>query len=752
MKIGLVGTPNIGKTMLFNRMTACQACVGNWAGVTSSCAEAGLCGTKKSIQLIDLPGCYSLPSGPGQEEIQSHADVYKLIQDKQIDLVVNVIDVTDLPSQLYLSLQLLDTGMPMIVALNRVDCLANHTHGVDIDKLSSILGVPCHGISAKTGWGVQALVQSFEEDITHLRDVLDTRPVLVRYPAIIEQNITDHQSKTGSSRYDAICSCLSQTQAKHAPAFLFAKTAGVMLTEKPWGPAELIAQHRHQVIESISSSVRKAQSQSQKSSYTRLLDRYFLHKWLGLPIFFMLMFMVFWLSIGVGQFLQMLLEPFWRLIALDMPALALAYVGAPTWLYIILTQGVGVSLVTAGSFIPVLLCMFTALHFLEESGYMTRAALVIDRLMRFLDLPGESMVALVLGLGCNVPGVLATRHIPKEADRILTTMMMPFMSCSARLTIFAVFVSAFFQKHAAGVLCFLYLLGFCVACLTGVLLRWVGWIPSPTEDTHLLQLPDYQTPGFTKALWAAGRRSWQFITRALQVIFPVCVILALLNHVSLGGYILIGPTQDSILAAFGKGVAWLFYPIGLSEQQWPLIVALFTGLLAKEVVITTMGVFFAEEVIMQPLEWYSSQSIHSIWQSCYQAFIESQMEWGASLFSLPTTSTGSALTPYLQASFPSNDHVISYLIFILLYFPCVSTLYATTRQVGWRWARFSLLWSCAIAYLAASSYLLITVHLPWLKTLCIAWIVVYLGYGICRLTVRIVIELAQKRKASRFAP
>ncbi len=745
MLVGLIGTPNVGKTMLFNRMTACQACVGNWAGVTAQCAQAGLCGSNKSIEIIDLPGCYNLPLTSRKEEVQSHNEVLSLIEKKQVDILINVVDAEDLLSQLYLTLQLLETSHPLIIVLNRMDILERRGIHIDIKKLESILGVSCHGLSAKTGFGVQELVQLIERHTKIEKPA--AHPIVVRYPPGLESMLAQSVSHT-ECRYEAIKWCVSRAQGEHAPAFVFAETSteGVQVGE-PWGLAETIAQAKHQAIDRIIKSTYQERKVDKFNGISKVLDRYFLHKWLGIPLFFMMMFMVFWLSIGVGQFVQMLLEPFWRLLAIDVPAWMLAQCNAPTWLSILVTQGLGVSIVTSTSFLPVLLCMFTALHFLEESGYMTRAALVIDRLMRVLDLPGESMVALVLGLGCNVPGILATRHIPKEADRILTTMMMPFMSCSARLTIFAVFASVFFAEHAASLLCFLYMVGFAVACLTGVMLRWLGWIPEPTEDTHLLQLPAYQYPLLTRAVKVAWRRSWQFFQRALQVILPVCVLLAFLNHITVYGDIGNNIGGESILAIFGQSVAWVFAPIGLQQSQWPLVVALFTGLLAKEVVISTMGVFYAQDLIIQSTSWYKGQQIMDLFWSAYSAFIDNQQAWKTLLFSLPQTEVSSNLAPYLQASFPSQDHVVSYLIFVLLYFPCVSTLYAAAREVGWKWARLSLLWSCFIAYSIASVYLLISIYFPVIKTLLVAWLLTFTGYWVAKVSIHFLLNKAEKNRS-----
>ena len=240
MIVGLIGTPNVGKTMLFNRMTACQACVGNWAGVTAQCAQAGLCGTKKTIEVIDLPGCYNLPLTDRDEEVQSQEEVLSLVEKKQVDLLINVVDAEDLSSQLYLTLQLLETNHPIIVVLNRVDTLERQGKSIDVQKLASILDVSCHSISAKTGLGVSGLVQAIEGRTEGFQGEENT--VVVKYPPGLENMLAKCASHT-KSRYEAIKWCVSKAQGEYAPAFVFAATSteGVM-TGKPWGVAETIAQ------------------------------------------------------------------------------------------------------------------------------------------------------------------------------------------------------------------------------------------------------------------------------------------------------------------------------------------------------------------------------------------------------------------------------------------------------------------------------------------------------------------------------
>ena len=455
-------------------------------------------------------------------------------------------------------------------------------------------------------------------------------------------------------------------------------------------------------VEAIEKWCRKAikSKGSDREDLDKALDQWFLHPKMGLPIFFLMMFSVFWLSMGCGQMLQGILEPLLQLLTVQIPSLLCRQYELPLVVEIFLVHGVGISLVTALSFFPILLVMFFSLYLLEESGYMTRAAIVMDRIMRQLDLPGESMVALVLGLGCNVPGILATRHIPKKTDKIVTALMMPFMSCGARLTIFAVFASVFFPKQAAAVLFFLYVLGIFIAFMTGLIARFFGLTQRHTCENYLLEIPGYQWPSWSMGVQQAYQRTHRFVWRALGVIMPVCITLALCNHIADTGELLVQPGNRSILAWFGKSLSVLFYPIGLSAEHWPLVVSLIMGLLAKEVVLSTLSIFYTQMETSVPL----TSSISALSIDTFSE-IANNIIYGYRYF-LPSLSAElPSWASYLNPEHISPDTVMGYLIFTLLYFPCVSTLYATARQTSWRWAGVSVLWSTSIAYLCAAAYL-----------------------------------------------
>lgn len=696
--VGIIGNPNVGKTYLFNRLTACVGCVGNWSGVTSTTYKAQSCGQDR-YTILDLPGCHHLSEGGKGAVTDGQKEIEALLDNSQVDLWLNVLDVDHLQRQLFLTVQLLEARQNVILVLNRVDLLPGLEKEIDIKALSDCLQVPIVKVSAKLGLGIRALQSTVSSQLKNPAERADMYPV--QYPPLVEQ-LLDKRTVPGASRRSAWKKMMDAESQSSPPAWHFDPQIAKLLNS--YGSmTDIMVLTRHKMIERWCHQSEHAKGMV-RGDVDKVLDGWFLHKWLGLPLFFLLMFAVFWISMGIGQLLQGVLEPLLQLLAIQVPTLLIQHYELPFYVEVCIAQGIGLSLVTALSFFPVLLVMFFALHMLEESGYMTRAAVVMDRIMRALNLPGESMVALVLGLGCNVPGILATRHIPRKSDKIVTALMMPFMSCGARLTIFAVFASVFFPQRAASVLFFLYVLGISIAFVTGLLARYAGLVKERGSDGYLLEIPAYQWPSLSMGLQQAWRRSQRFVWRALGVIMPVCLVLALCNHVSTAGQILVHPGDQSILACLGKSLSLVFYPIGLEKRHWPLVVSLLMGLLAKEVVITTLSVFYTQ---MNTHTVVAAQGIDVLLRDCMTEIVGNIGHWYA--YFIPSMSTDMpAWAPYLNLQNISADAVMGYLIFTLLYFPCVSTLYATARQVGWRWAGISVLWSTAAAYICAGTYLILS--------------------------------------------
>lgn len=705
--VGFIGFPNTGKTTIFNHFGGCDACVGNWTGVTASCQKAA---SSNQITYLDLPGCYYLPAPSSKNQYTaSIQSVHNALFKEKIDVWVHVIDARYLKQQLSMTLSLIELNKNIVIALNHMDQAKTGQIEIDINKLANILNLPVVGLSAKFGIGTRELTKT----ITKQLDNAHVTDFVTRYPPILESLIQTQSNQQATSRFYTISDLVHKSQQNSLPAFMLQDGMDKLLQNCQHGLLELIIQiKRAQARDIARACIHKASIKSRALS--KLFDRILLHRWLGLPSFFGLMFAVFWLSMLFGQSLQALLEPVWQLCLVDIPSWLLVRMHMPVWLTILLTKGVGMGVVSATSFLPVLFCVFVSLFYLEESGYMSRAAVVIDRLMRFIDLPGESLVALILGLGCNVPGILATKHIAKEKDRIATALMMPFISCSARLSIFAAFCGMLSPQSSAKVLFFLYLSGIAVAIFTGFALKKLYLHEQEEETTYLLELPSYQMPSFTQALKQGMSRSTRFVYQALWPIIIVCMVLTLLNHVDMNMHFTVEPAKDSALVYVGKALTYIFSPLGIRPDQWPLVVALITGLLAKEVVISTLGVFYLAESMHHTLSWYASRPLVSVVLHGFFNISEG-LEQCLSMLNIQLVGQQESWLSAQNTGFISEDYLISYLLFTLLYFPCVSTLYAIAREVGWAWAKVSLVWSCVSAYIIAMCYLWISIYCPVVK-------------------------------------
>jgi ferrous iron transport protein B len=400
--------------------------------------------------------------------------------------------------------------------------------------------------------------------------------------------------------------------------------------------------------------------------FTEQLDSVALDRRWGLPFFLVSMAAVFSLAMGIGVFLEPFFEQVFSAIFIDGTAKVLSLCHASDWLSALLVGGVGSGLNITLTFIPVLGAMFFSLAFLEASGYMARASLVMDRFMRFLGLPGKAFVPLVVGFGCNVPGIIATRTLEDRRDRILSVMMSPFMSCGARLAIFAIFANAFFKEWAGLLLFALYVIGIAMAILTGFLLKKTvlrGGVAPLAVD-----LPSYKLPNF----WYLLRRSYislkGFVLKAGKLIIPLCVLIGTLNSISISGEFLEGAqTEQAALAVVGRSLSPVFKPMGITEENWPATVGLLTGLLAKEVVVGTLNALYSQEAGVGTNEEVMSAG----------AFV------------------------LMNQRFDGKVGAFAYLLFILLYVPCISATAAMKREVQWGWTFFSLGWTSLLAYSTA---------------------------------------------------
>lgn len=682
----LVGNPNAGKTTLFNALTGMKQRVGNWSGVTVEKVSGFFTCEDIQVEVMDLPGIYGLFDGFQKNPYLSEDEklTQQVLSAKTPELILNVVDARYLARNLYLTTQLLEQGWPVVVVLT-------HTEILDLareDALSKALGCPVVSVSTEKGQG-----------IADLQLLLANKNLLSK--------------KTPSPSFE---NNLKQTTHLDCDQNQDIETAT----------------KRYAQIDALVANLPKSKLLNVSRKWSTKLDKWILHRYFGVPFFLLVMYSMFVFAIHVGGVFQDFFDQLTNLLFVEGTAQVLTSMAAPNWVVSLLAHGVGQGLNTILTFIPVIGAMFFALAFLEDSGYMARAAFVMDRVMRSIGLPGKSFVPLIVGFGCNVPAIMGARTLENKRDKILTVMISPFMSCGARLAIFTVFVSAFFVK-GQNIIFLLYLIGIAMAMVTGFVLKKT--LLKGTVSPLLLELPEYQLPPIKLLCRHAWYRIKHFISNAAKLIVPISMVLAILGHVGINSQ---GqwqwqvpqtkenakenaePQSPTLMMAFGQAVTPIFHPMGIQDNNWPATVGLLTGVLAKEVVIGTLNSLYGlEEEQKSNLENQPQlgERIGLAFKTIPDNIIAlgsailSPIEQAAPIEEAESSGVGSARGfGVLNHHFGTVHAAFAYLLFVLLYFPCVATTAAMVREVRKYWAIFSVCWTTLLAYSIAVLYFQIATY------------------------------------------
>ena len=702
--IALAGNPNCGKTVVFNALTGSRQNVGNWPGVTVDKKYGYFQHQGYQIQVVDLPGVYSTSVTSDEGSVDEKIACNYLLSG-EADVIVDVIDGSNLERNLYLTLQLLEMNIPIILVVNMIDIVKQRGLMLDLKQLNKQLGCPVVGLVALKNKGIEVL----KDSIIKLKKKTEYKLFVLSLPVQINQSV--HLLKKGMAIDDA---CYAQWLAlRLLEGDYFVKTIidysvlkiverEILAIETKLGeePDVLIADARYTLANQLAKSVTEL-IKTPRQSLTQWIDRIVLNRFFGIPIFFAVMYVMFLFAINIGGAFQNFFDISSSTIFVDGLTHLLMSCRSPVWLTALLGSGIGKGINTTITFAPVIGGMFLFLAFLEDSGYMARVAFVMDRFMQTLGLPGKSFMPMIIGFGCNVPAVMGTRTLENRRDRMLTMMMIPFMSCSARLAIFSVFTSAFFCQGGATIIFVLYVLGILVAILTGLILRKT--VLSGKSASLVMELPPYRLPRLNSLWRYMWHRLKNFLWRAGRYIIPICAIIGVLNSVTVTGKLVQDTDQQSLLSLIGRIVMPVFSPLGLKKENWPATVGLTTGILAKEVVIGTLNTL------------YSEQEGHLIPQlvprfSFYRGFFDAIKSVPKNLsqlgkaFKNPVTASeafndmNSTAYGMMYQKFGGKKAAFAYLLFILLYFPCVSTMAVIRREVGKYWALFSTLWSTGLAY------------------------------------------------------
>lgn len=590
MKFALVGNQNCGKTTLFNCLTGSNQHVGNFPGVTVA-QKSGKIRGHKDITVVDLPGIYSIRPYSGEEIL-----TLDFLLNQKPDGIINIADATNIERNLYLTLQLIEMQIPMILVLNMMDELTSNGGSVDVKKMSEILGIPVVPISAVKNEGISEVVDKIiqtaqEKEIPPKIDFCPEGPVH-RCIHAVTHIIEDHAQRLGVSPRFAATKLIEGDSD-------FAELLGLGENEKELIEHSVLemehdrgldrhaalADMRYNFVEELAAQTVTKKEISKEQMRSKRIDAVLTHKYFALPIFFGLMFLIFWLTFDVlGAALQDLLGGGITLLT-DKVGAGLAALGISPVVHSLVVNGVFGGVGSVLSFLPIIIVLFFFLSILEDAGYMARVAFVMDKLLRKIGLSGRSIVPMLLGFGCTVPAVMATRTLNSERDRKMTVLLVPFMSCSAKIPIYAVFTDAFFEKHKALVMIGLYVGGILTGIVTALLMKATVFRGKPIP--FVMELPNYRMPSPKTVALLLWEKAKDFLQKAFTVIFVATLVIWFLQTFS-PKFFVVTDSSESILAYLGRLLAPVFSPLGFND--WRIATSLVAGLTAKEAVISTLGV------------------------------------------------------------------------------------------------------------------------------------------------------------------
>jgi len=576
INVALLGNPNVGKTTLYNALTGSNQYVGNWPGVTVDKKEGFL---SEDIKIVDLPGIYAMDTFSNEEKVSK-----KFLEEGNVDLILNIVDASNLNRNLYLTTQLKQFNIPIILALNMIDVSKSKGIVINYKKLSEELNVEVIPIVAGKNEGIDKIEERLQK-----------------------------------GNFDTPLDCDKYNFSSEKEAYKF-------------------------IEKSLSISITK--QEKMEATITEKMDKWVLHPIFAYPIFILLMALMFELTFSwVGQPLSDLMDGFLNDILI--PSVGSLLLTSSPWFKSLIVNGIISGVGGIIVLLPIILVLFMCITILEDSGYMARVAFMMDKLMRKMGLSGKAFIPMIIGFGCTVPAIMTARTLESEKDRKLTALLVPFMSCNARLPVYTVFAAVFFTSHRGLVVSSLYLLGIIVAFLLGILFKNTYF--KKDEEPFMIEIPEYKRPKFSSIYKQTKDKAMSFIKKAATLIFAMSVVIWFLSNFNLHG--MVNEVNDSILASIGGVIAPIFAPLGFGN--WQSAVSLLSGLLAKESVLASMQVIFAGDLSVILPDHFTTISAYA------------------------------------------------FLVFILLYTPCISVIGTMKKEYGTKLTLFSIFFQLIIAWIAA---------------------------------------------------
>ena len=652
LTFALVGNQNSGKTTLFNQLTGSNQHVGNFPGVTVDRKDGVIRGYPETL-ITDLPGIYSMSPFTSEELVSRN-----FVLNEKPKAIINIVDATNIERNLYLTMQLIEMNVPMVVALNMMDELRGNGGTVDVNTMEKMLGVPVVPISAAKNEGVDELIRH----AVHIAKYQE-KPVRYDYCSpednggavhrafhAVSHLIEDHAKREGLPFRFAAAKLLEgdntiaeQLKLEQNESEMLEHIILQMENERGLDKSAAMAEMRFSFISRVCSACVIKPHESREHMRSRKIDEVLTGKYTAIPFFILIMAAVFYLTFFlIGPFLQDLLAAGIDLLK-DLTARGMAAASVNEAIQSLILDGIFEGVGTVVSFLPIIILMFFFLSMLEDSGYIARVAFVMDKLLRKMGLSGRSIVPMLLGFGCTVPAVMSTRTLPSDRDRRMTILLTPFMSCTAKLPIYGFFVSVFFPGYAWLIITGLYLFGI----VMGILIAFVfkSTLFKGKAVPFVMELPNYRVPKFKNVSQLLWEKTKDFLQRAFSVILIATIVVWFLSNFDFG-FNLVTSSHDSILASIAGILVPIMKPIGLGD--WRIVTSLISGFMAKESVVSVMETLFADEL----------------------------------------TSLGIA-------------SAVSMLVFSLLYTPCVAAVAAIRREMGGKWAVTVVVWQCALAWVAA---------------------------------------------------